>query len=224
MNERGGTMLHSVMSASARGRRRVLRLCVVVLALVCATMVSALVAPTKAEAKRLNVKLEITNLDEHPEIKDTEFTYVCSFFRWNDWVTSGWRLSESTGQWKWSDYKNENVPGKEWVAGPNDVNDNYWYTLRLKPGQTQSVDAGDMSCFYFYPVISPFVNPRTDPALALIDLQPAGNTWWISYNDRGYGPRTITPFNFGGFPSNNDGTIILKMRCPNHQLPSLIWL
>lgn len=205
-------MLHSVMSASARGRRRVLRLCVVVLALVCATMVSALVAPTKAEAKRLNVKLEITNLDEHPEIKDTTFTYVCSFFRWNDWVTSGWRLSDATGKWKWSDYKNENVPDKEWVAGPNDVNSDYWYTLRLKPGQTQSVDAGDMSCFYFYPVISPFVNPRTDPALSLVDLQPAGNTWWISYNDRGYGPRTITPFNFGGFPSNNDGTIILRMR------------
>lgn len=205
-------MLHSVMSASARRRRRVLRLCVVVLALVCTTMVSALVAPTKAEAKRLNVKLEITNLDEHPEIKGRTFHYVCSFFRWNDWVTSGWRLSESTGQWKWSDYKNENVPGKEWVAGPNDLPNGYWHNLDLQPGQTQSVDAGgDTSCFYFYPVISPFA-PRTDPALSLVDLQPAGNTWWISYNDRGYGPRTITPFNFGGFPSNNDGTIILRMR------------
>ena len=99
MNERGGTMLHPVMSASARGRRRVLRLCVVVLALVCATMVSALVAPTKAEAKRLTVKLEITNLDEHPEIKDRPFTYVCSFFPWQGFVSAGWWLNPGTGQW-----------------------------------------------------------------------------------------------------------------------------
>ena len=202
-------MLHPVMSASARGRRRVLRLCVVVFALVCATMVSALVAPTKAEAKRLTVKLEITNLDEHPEIKDRPFTYVCSFFPWQGFVSAGWWLNPGTGQWKWlkfyQDYK--------WVSGPDDHDDRYWHNLSLKPGQSQSVEVGDKnSCFYFYPVISPFAATRTDPGLSLTEIDYTGNTWKIGYDDNRHGPQSIVPFNMGGFVTNNDGSVTLKMR------------
>lgn len=206
MNERGGTMLHPVMSASARGRRRVLRLCVVVLALVCATMVSALVAPTKAEAKRLTVKLEITNLDEHPEIKDRPFTYVCSFFPWQGFVSAGWWLNPGTGQWKW-------LPlDSDWVSGPDDHDSRYWHNLSLKPGQSQSVDVGDKnSCFYFYPVISPFAT-KTDPGLSLTEIEYTGNTWKIGYDDNRHGPEGIVPFNMGGFVTNNDGSVTLKMR------------
>lgn len=199
-------MLHPVMSASARGRRRVLRLCIVVLALVCATMVSALVAPTKAEAKRLTVKLEIENLNEHPEIKDRTFSYICSFFPWKGFVSAGWRVNPQTGHWQWLSLDSR------WVSGPDDSDDRYWHSLRLKPGQSQSVEVGDKnSCFYFYPVISPF-DTKTDPGLSLQEIIYTGNTWKIDYNDNNWGPQSIAPFNMGGFVTNNDGSVTLKMR------------
>lgn len=207
LEERGGTMLRPVMSASAREARRILRVCAVVFALLGVTLMGALAMPTRAEAKRLTVKLEIENLDEHPEIKDTPFAYVCSFFPWQGFVSAGWRLNPSTGQWQWA-----NLTDK-WVTGPDDHDGRYWYNLSLKPGQSQTVDVGERnSCFYFYPVISPFAQRRTDPGLSLQEVIYTGNTWTISYNDNNWGPQSIVPFNMGGFPSNNDGSVTLKMR------------
>lgn len=207
LEERGGTMLRPVMSASAREARKILCVCVVVLALLGVTLMGALAMPTRAEAKRLTVKLEIENLDEHPEIKDTAFAYVCSFFPWNGFVSAGWRLNPSTGHWQWANLSDE------WVAGPDDHDGRYWHNLSLKPGQSQTVDVGERnSCFYFYPVISPFAQKRTDPGLSLMEVQYTGNTWSIGYNDNNFGPQSIVPFNMGGFPSNNDGSVTLKMR------------
>lgn len=207
LEERGGTMLRPVMSASAREARRILRVCAVVFALLGVTLMGALAMPTRAEAKRLTVKLEIENLDEHPEIKDTTFAYVCSFFPWQGFVSAGWRLNPSTGQWQWA-----NLTDK-WVTGPDDHDGRYWHNLSLKPGQSQTVDVGERnSCFYFYPVISPFAQRRTDPGLSLQEVIYTGNTWTISYNDNNWGPQSIVPFNMGGFPSNNDGSVTLKMR------------
>ena len=207
LEERGGTMLRPVMSASAREARRILRVCAVVFALLGVTLMGALAMPTRAEAKRLTVKLEIENLDEHPEIKDTTFAYVCSFFPWNGFVSAGWRLNPSTGQWQWANLSDK------WVTGPDDHDGRYWYNLSLKPGQSQTVDVGERnSCFYFYPVISPFAQKRTDPGLSLQEVIYTGNTWTISYNDNNWGPQSIVPFNMGGFPSNNDGSVTLKMR------------
>ena len=207
LEERGGTMLRPVMSASAREARRILRVCAVVFALLGVTLMGALAMPTRAEAKRLTVKLEIENLDEHPEIKDTPFAYVCSFFPWQGFVSAGWRLNPSTGQWQWA-----NLTDK-WVTGPDDHDGRYWHNLSLKPGQSQTVDVGERnSCFYFYPVISPFAQRRTDPGLSLQEVIYTGNTWTISYNDNNWGPQSIVPFNMGGFPSNNDGSVTLKMR------------
>ena len=200
-------MLRPVMSASAREARRILRVCAVVFALLGVTLMGALAMPTRAEAKRLTVKLEIENLDEHPEIKDTAFAYVCSFFPWNGFVSAGWRLNPSTGQWQWANLSDK------WVTGPDDHDGRYWYNLSLKPGQSQTVDVGERnSCFYFYPVISPFAQKRTDPGLSLQEVIYTGNTWTISYNDNNWGPQSIVPFNMGGFPSNNDGSVTLKMR------------
>ena len=207
LEERGGTMLRPVMSASAREARRILRVCAVVFALLGVTLMGALAMPTRAEAKRLTVKLEIENLDEHPEIKDTPFAYVCSFFPWQGFVSAGWRLNPSTGQWQWA-----NLTDK-WVTGPDDHDGRYWHNLSLKPGQSQTVDVGERnSFFYFYPVISPFAQRRTDPGLSLQEVIYTGNTWTISYNDNNWGPQSIVPFNMGGFPSNNDGSVTLKMR------------
>lgn len=207
LEERGGTMLRPVMSASAREVRRILRVCAVVFALLGVTLMGALAMPTRAEAKRLTVKLEIENLDEHPEIKDTTFAYVCSFFPWNGFVSAGWRLNPSTGQWQWANLSDK------WVTGPDDHDGRYWHNLSLKPGQSQTVDVGERnSCFYFYPVISPFAQKRTDPGLSLQEVIYTGNTWTISYNDNNWGPQSIVPFNMGGFPSNNDGSVTLKMR------------
>ena len=74
------------------------------------------------------------------------------------------------------------------------------------------MEVGDKnSCFYFYPVISPF-DTKTDPGLSLQEIIYTGNTWKIDYNDNNWGPQSIAPFNMGGFVTNNDGSVTLKMR------------
>ena len=112
-------MLHAMLGGGPRIGRAVRRFAAVTLALMCAVVLSALVLPTKAEAKRLNVKFEIDNIDEHPEMKNKDFTYICSFYHWDDYAQGGWRLSVLDGEWQWLDL--DWAFGKNRaVSGPND--------------------------------------------------------------------------------------------------------
>lgn len=203
-------MLHAMLGGSSGSRGRVRRLWVVALVLLCATVLSALVMPTRAEAKRLNVRFVIDNIDEHPEARNIDFTYICSFFRWDDYTQGGWRLSTTTGQWEWQDLDKAFGTNRA-VSTPNDQY-GYWYDLRFRHGQTQTLDAGDRSVFYFYPSIGPNKSRRTDPGLSLKNMDYPGGAWQVSYNDRGYGPQSLVPFNFGGFTGTGDGTVILHFR------------
>lgn len=205
-------MLHAMLGGGPRIGRAVRRFAAVTLALMCAVVLSALVLPTKAEAKRLNVKFEIDNIDEHPEMRNKDFTYVCSFYHWDDYAQGGWRLSVLDGEWQWLDL--DWAFGKNRaVSGPNDKDYThiYWNNLTFRHGQTQTLNAGDRSIFYFYPSIGKHF-ARTDSGLSLKGIEYTAGTWSINYNDKGYGPRTLTPFNFGGFTGTGDGSITLHLR------------
>ena len=121
-------MLHVVLGGGSRIGRAVRRLTSVVIVLLCAIVLSALVLPTKAEAKRLNVKFVIDNIDDYPDMRNKDFTYICSFYHWEDYAQGGWRLSQVTGQWEWQDF--DDYFGKDRaVSGPNDKAPGYWYNL-----------------------------------------------------------------------------------------------
>ena len=139
-------------SVGSKDGTAVRRFAAVTLALLCAVVLSALVLPTKAEARRLNVKFVIDNIDEHPEVRNKDFTYVCSFYHWNDYVQGGWRLSVRDGEWQWLDLDDAFGTNRA-VSGPNDRDYThiYWNNLKFKHGQTQSLNGGDRTLFYFYP-------------------------------------------------------------------------
>ena len=199
-------MLRDVLDGSSGGGRRAMRLLAAMAALFCAVVLSAMLMPTRAEARYLNVKFVIDNIDEHPEVKDWTFNYICSFYKWNDYTSGGWRISKTSTNWDW-----EELDGN-WVAGPNDHNGyKYWNYIDAKHGQTVRANASDGDCFYFYPNIG-FTYPRKTPAgLSLVRIEWAGNTYQIGYNDQGHG-QYIVPFNYGGFVGVGDGSVVLHMR------------
>ena len=183
-----------------------MRLLATMAALFCAVVLSAMFMPTRAEARYLNVKFVIDNIDEHPDKKDEVFHYICSFYKWNDYATGGWRISKNSTDWEWEELDSK------WVAGPNDRNGKYWNYIDAKHGQTVRANASDGDCFYFYPQIG-FTHGKTAAGLSLsyIEYPDAGNTWKISYNDQGHAGYGIIPFNYGGFVSPGDGSVILHM-------------
>lgn len=199
-------MLRDVLDGSSGGGRRAMRLLAAMAALFCAVVLSAMLMPTRAEARYLNVKFVIDNIDEHPKVKDWTFNYICSFYKWNDYTSGGWRISKTSTNWDW-----EELDGN-WVAGPNDHNGyKYWNYIDAKHGQTVRANASDGDCFYFYPNIG-FTYPRKTPAgLSLVRIEWAGNTYQIGYNDQGHG-QYIVPFNYGGFVGVGDGSVVLHMR------------
>lgn len=199
-------MLRDVLDGSSGGGRRAMRLLAAMAALFCAVVLSAMLMPTRAEARYLNVKFVIDNIDEHPEVKDWTFNYICSFYKWNDYTSGGWRISKTSTNWDW-----EELDGN-WVAGPNDHNGyKYWNYIDAKHGQTVRANASDGDCFYFYPNIG-FTYPRKTPAgLSLVRIEWAGNTYQIGYDDQGHG-QYIVPFNYGGFVGVGDGSVVLHMR------------
>lgn len=203
-------MLHVVLGGGSRIGRAVRRLTAVVIVLLCAIVLSALVLPTKAEAKRLNVKFVIDNIDDYPDMRDKDFTYICSFYHWEDYAQGGWRISRTTGQWEWQDF--DDYFGKDRaVSGPNDKAPGYWYNLRFRHGQSQTLEAGSRSLFYFFPSTGPGFT-RTNSGLSLVNIEYTAGTWSAKYNDRGYGPKTLVPFNIGGFTGNGDGSVTLHLR------------
>lgn len=199
-------MLRDVLDGSSGGGRRAMRLLAAMAALFCAVVLSAMFMPTRAEARYLNVKFVIDNIDEHPDKKDEVFHYICSFYKWNDYATGGWRISKNSTDWEWEELDSK------WVAGPNDRNGKYWNYIDAKHGQTVRANASDGDCFYFYPQIG-FTHGKTAAGLSLsyIEYPDAGNTWKISYNDQGHAGYGIIPFNYGGFVSPGDGSVILHM-------------
>lgn len=199
-------MLRDVLDGSSGGGRRAMRLLATMAALFCAVVLSAMFMPTRAEARYLNVKFVIDNIDEHPDKKDEVFHYICSFYKWNDYATGGWRISKNSTDWEWEELDSK------WVAGPNDRNGKYWNYIDAKHGQTVRANASDGDCFYFYPQIG-FTHGKTAAGLSLsyIEYPDAGNTWKISYNDQGHAGYGIIPFNYGGFVSPGDGSVILHM-------------
>ena len=106
-------MLRDVLDGSSGGGRRAMRLLATMAALFCAVVLSAMFMPTRAEARYLNVKFVIDNIDEHPDKKDEVFHYICSFYKWNDYATGGWRISKNSTDWDWEELDSK------WVAGPN---------------------------------------------------------------------------------------------------------
>lgn len=204
-------MLRDVLDGSSGGGRRAMRLLAAMAALFCAVVLSAMFMPTRAEARYLNVTFVIDNIDEHPEIKDRPFTYVCSFYKWNDYATGGWRISKNSTDWEW-----EELDGN-WVAGPNDYNAKRWNYIVAKHGQTVRADARDGDCFYFYPNIgfSPH-RDKTPAGLSFLGIDWTHNnninTWKISYNDQGHAKYGIVPFNYGGFVGVGDGSVTIHMR------------
>lgn len=197
-------MLRDVLDGSSGGGRRAMRLLAAMAALFCAVVLSAMLMPTRAEARYLNVKFVIDNIDEYPDKKDTVFHYVCSFYKWNDYASGGWRLDKNTLQWTWEEL------GSNWVAGPNDHNGKYWNYIDAKHGQTVRANASDGDCFYFYPQIG-ITHGRTAAGLSLSRIEYTGNTWTIDYNDQGHAGYSIKPFNYGGFPGPGDGSVTLHM-------------
>ena len=182
-----------------------MRLLAAMAALFCAVVLSAMLMPTRAEARYLNVKFVIDNIDEHPDKKDEVFHYICSFYKWNDYATGGWRISKNSTDWDWEELDSK------WVAGPNDRNGKYWNYIDAKHGQTVRANASDGDCFYFYPQIG-FTHGKTAAGLSLSYIEYTGNTWTISYNDQGHAGYSILPFNYGGFPGPGDGSVTLHMR------------
>lgn len=199
-------MIRDVLDGSSGGGRRAMRLLATMAALFCAVVLSAMFMPTRAEARYLNVKFVIDNIDEYPDKKDEVFHYICSFYKWNDYATGGWRISKNSTAWEWEELDSK------WVAGPNDRNGKYWNYIDAKHGQTVRANASDGDCFYFYPQIG-FTHGKTAAGLSLsyIEYPDAGNTWKISYNDQGHAGYGIIPFNYGGFVSPGDGSVILHM-------------
>ena len=181
-----------------------MRLLATMAALFCAVVLSAMFMPTRAEARYLNVKFVIDNIDEHPDKKDEVFHYICSFYKWNDYATGGWRISKNSTDWDWEELDSK------WVAGPNDRNGKYWNYIDAKHGQTVRANASDGDCFYFYPQIG-FTHGKTAAGLSLSYIEYTGNTWTISYNDQGHAGYSILPFNYGGFPGPGDGSVTLHM-------------
>ena len=200
-------MLRDVLDSSSGGGRRAMRLLATMAALFCAVVLSAMFMPTRAEARYLNVKFVIDNIDEHPDVKDRPFTYICSFYKWNDYKTGGWRIAKNSTQWVWEDLDDS------WVAGPNDSDGKYWNYIYAKHGQTVRANAHDGDCYYFYPNIgfSPG-RDKTPAGLSLSRIEWAGNTYQISYNDQGHAGYSIIPFNYGGFTGVGDGSVVLHMR------------
>lgn len=198
-------MLRDVLDGSSGGGRRAMRLLATMVALFCAVVLSAMFMPTRAEARYLNVKFVIDNIDEHPDKKDEVFHYICSFYKWNDYATGGWRISKNSTDWDWEELDSK------WVAGPNDRNGKYWNYIDAKHGQTVRANASDGDCFYFYPQIG-FTHGKTAAGLSLSYIEYTGNTWTISYNDQGHAGYSILPFNYGGFPGPGDGSVTLHMR------------
>ena len=198
-------MLRDVLDGSSGGGRRAMRLLATMAALFCAVVLSAMFMPTRAEARYLNVKFVIDNIDEHPDKKDEVFHYICSFYKWNDYATGGWRISKNSTDWDWEELDSK------WVAGPNDRNGKYWNYIDAKHGQTVRANASDGDCFYFYPQIG-FTHGKTAAGLSLSYIEYTGNTWTISYNDQGHAGYSILPFNYGGFPGPGDGSVTLHMR------------
>jgi len=197
-------MLRDVLDGSSGGGRRAMRLLAAMAALFCAVVLSAMFMPTRAEARYLNVKFVIDNIDEHPDKKDEVFHYICSFYKWNDYATGGWRISKNSTDWDWEELDSK------WVAGPNDRNGKYWNYIDAKHGQTVRANASDGDCFYFYPQIG-FTHGKTAAGLSLSYIEYTGNTWTISYNDQGHAGYSILPFNYGGFPGPGDGSVTLHM-------------
>ena len=197
-------MLRDVLDGSSGGGRRAMRLLATMAALFCAVVLSAMFMPTRAEARYLNVKFVIDNIDEHPDKKDEVFHYICSFYKWNDYATGGWRISKNSTDWDWEELDSK------WVAGPNDRNGKYWNYIDAKHGQTVRANASDGDCFYFYPQIG-FTHGKTAAGLSLSYIEYTGNTWTISYNDQGHAGYSILPFNYGGFPGPGDGSVTLHM-------------
>lgn len=197
-------MLRDVLDGSSGGGRRAMRLLAAMAALFCAVVLSAMFMPTRAEARYLNVKFVIDNIDEHPDKKDVEFYYICSFYKWNDYKTGGWRISKTSKQWTWEDLDDS------WVAGPNDHDSKYWNYIDAKHGQTVRANAHDGDCFYFYPQIG-HTHKKTAAGLSLVRIEWAGNTYQIGYDDQGHG-QYIVPFNYGGFVGVGDGSVVLHMR------------
>lgn len=199
-------MLRDVLDGSSGGGRRAMRLLAAMAALFCAVVLSAMLMPTRAEARYLNVKFVIDNIDEHPEVKDWTFNYICSFYKWNDYTSGGWRISKTSTNWDW-----EELDGN-WVAGPNDHNGyKYWNYIDAKHGQTVRANASDGDCFYFYPNIGFTYSRKTPAGLSLVRIEWAGNTYQIGYDDQGHG-QYIVPFNYGGFVGVGDGSVVLHMR------------
>lgn len=188
-----------------------MRLLVATIALFCAAVLSAMLMPTKAEARYLNVKFVIDNIDEHPDKKNQTFSYVCSFYKWDDYQTGGWRISKTSTDWTWEELDDN------WVAGPNDRNLKYWNYIDAKHGQTVRANAHDGDCYYFYPNIG-FTHTKTAAGLSLSRIEWAGNTYQIWYDDQGHAGKNgypgygIVPFNYGGFTGPGDGSVVLHMR------------
>ena len=72
----------------------------------------------------------------------------------NDYAQGGWRLSVRDGEWQWQDFDRAFGTDRA-VSGPNDKDYThiYWNNLKFKHGQTQSLNGGDRTLFYFYPSI-----------------------------------------------------------------------